>query len=529
MKTVSSPFPVALAGAVLFLGSCGSPSLQPNGPSDAARAGASGSRARAMEASARAAKPAAGASAVVTASMAFPTGDPRTSALQVDQLIPREVVLGEEFEVQLRATNLTEHRLDDVAISEAYGDNLEIVESSIELESSAGRRIWRLGDLEPNESKVVNLTASARKAERIDTCLSVTYDTSLCASIPVVEPALEISARGPAAALSCDPLVYRYVVTNTGTGTAEGVSVRIDLPDGLTDAEGRRTITRNLGALGSGKSSEFTLEARATKTGEFEHSASATGAYDLKAKSEVVATTVVRPALEISMTGTDRAFTGRSLSYQIAVKNTGTGVAQDVQLESELPPGLGFASAALGGRQFGNKVQWSLGDLPPGGSAGVTLKLDAESIGTFVNRSTARGYCAEPVSASSTTQVTGIPAILLEVVDVADPIAVGQIETYVITVTNQGSAPDTNIKVTVTMPENTEFVSADGTTQAMAGAGADGKISLAAIGTLAPKAKAAWQVRLRGAKAADARFHVSMISDQLSSPVTETEATNYYE
>jgi uncharacterized repeat protein (TIGR01451 family) len=336
-------------------------------------------------------------------------------------------------------------------------------------------------------------------------------------------------AGGTPSALACDEIVYTYVVSNTGTGTAENVDVRIELPEGLADEHGRRSITRSVGALSAGKAVELTLSAKASKTGIFEHSASAMGSPHLTAKSDVVATTVTRPVLAITASGTEKAFGGRSLSYDITVKNTGDGLAQDALLEDEIPSGLSFLSATQGGRQFGGKVQWSLGDLPPGGTATVNLKLKADNLGTFVNRVNARSQCAEVASATATSNVTGIPAILLEVVDVADPIEVGQVETYVITVTNQGSAQDTNIRVAVTMPGNTEFVSAEGSTQAMAGAGASGTITLAPVGVLAPKAKATWQIRLRGREAADARFTVSMISDQLSSPVTENEATNYYE
>jgi uncharacterized repeat protein (TIGR01451 family) len=474
------------------------------------------------------AKTAASKAAMVTTSMAFPTGDPRTSALLVDKLVPGQVIAGELFEMALRVTNLTEQPLENVVITESLGENLELEESSVKPESTGGNRIWKLGNLGPNQCKVVNLTATAKKPERVETCLSVAYDTTLCTTIPVVQPALELVASGTPSALACDEIVYRYVVSNTGTGTAENVNVRIELPEGLADEHGRRSITRSVGALSAGKAVELTLSAKASKTGIFEHSASAMGSPHLTAKSDVVATTVTRPVLAITASGTEKAFGGRSLSYDITVKNTGDGMARDALLEDEIPAGLGFLSATPGGRLFGGKVQWSLGDLAPGGTATVNLKLKADNLGTFVNRASARSQCAEVASATATSNVTGIPAILLEVVDVADPIEVGQVETYVITVTNQGSAQDTNIKVTVTMP-GTKFVSAEGSTQAMAGAGASGTITLAPVGVLAPKAKATWQIRLRGREAADARFTVSMISDQLSSPVTENEATNYYE
>ena len=467
---------------------------------------------------------------MVTTTMAFPTGDPKTSAIQVEKMVPAQVSVGQVFDMSMRVTNLTDQGVDNVVVTESLGGNLDIKDSSVKAETSGASRVWKLGDLGPNEYKVVTVSAAAKKPERIDTCLSVAYDTALCASIPVVEPALKLVATGTSAALECDAIVYKYVATNSGTGSADNVTVKVDLPDGLTDENGRRSITRNLGNLASGKSAEFTVNAKATKTGKFEHMASASGSNNLIAKSGTVATDVTRPALAITKEGSAKTFAGRNVNYDITVKNTGNGVAKDAVLEDAIPAGMTFVSATQGGRQVGNKVQWNLGNMAPGAAASVSLKLKSSTLGSFTNTATARAYCAEAVSASASTDVTGIPAILLEVIDLEDPIEVGQVETYVITVTNQGSAPDNDISITVTMPANTEYVSVDGATQAMAGAGTGGVINLTPVASLAPKAKAEWQVRLRGASAADARIRVEMTTRELgTNPVIETEATNYYE
>ena len=466
---------------------------------------------------------------MVTTTMAFPTGDARSSAIQVDKMVPAQVTMGQVFDVVLRVTNLTDGSIDNVVVTESMSGNLDVKESSVKAESTGGNHVWKLGNLGPNEYKTINVKGSAKTAERIDNCLSVSYDTALCTSIPVVSPALKLVATGTSAASECDDLVYKYTVTNTGTGSADDVNVKIDLPDGLTDANGRRSITRNVGNLAAGKSAEFTVAAKATKTGKFDHMASAMAANNLTAKSGTVSTTITRPTLSITKTGTEKSFAGRNMTYDIVVKNTGSGVAKNAVLEDAIPSGLSFVSATQGGRQVGNTVQWDLGDMAAGGTATVQLKLKGDTLGTYLNRATARAYCAEAVSDTATTELTGIPAILLEVIDLEDPIEVGSVETYLITVTNQGSAPDHDISIKVTMPANTEYVSAGGATSAMAGAGTGNVITLSPLPTLAPKAKATWQIKLRGASAADARFGVEMNSRVLTSPVIETEATNFYE
>ena len=131
-----------------------------------------GPAARASARTTEAASPARTASkaAMVTTSMAFPTGDPRTSALLVDKLVPGQVIAGELFEMALRVTNLTEQPLENVVITESLWENLELEESSVKPESTGGNRIWKLGNLGPNECTVVNLTATAKKPEPVETC-----------------------------------------------------------------------------------------------------------------------------------------------------------------------------------------------------------------------------------------------------------------------------------------------------------------------------------------------------------------------
>ncbi len=143
----------------------------------------------------------------------------------------------------------------------------------------------------------------------------------------------------------------------------------------------------------------------------------------------------------------------------------------------------------------------------------------------MTNAATATAKCTRD-SDEATVVVEGIPAILLETIDLADPIEVGANETYVITVTNQGSADGTNIRVTATLPAEQEYVSSEGPTRATAEGRA---VTFAPLARLAPKADAVYRVTVRGVKAGDVRFKVELTSDQMSSPAMETESTHIYE
>jgi uncharacterized repeat protein (TIGR01451 family) len=122
--------------------------------------------------------------------------------------------------------------------------------------------------------------------------------------------------------------------------------------------------------------------------------------------------------------------------------------------------------------------------------------------------------------------VKGIPAVLLEVVDLVDPVPVGGQTTYVITATNQGSMAGTNITIICTLEDNEQYVSSSGATNGTV----DGKtVKFAPLPSLAAGAKATWQVVVKAVKAGDVRFTVKMNTGEFERPVDETEATNLYE
>ncbi|MDH3591417.1 MAG: DUF11 domain-containing protein, partial [Planctomycetota bacterium] len=382
---------------------------------------------------------------------------------------------------------------------------------------------WVLGALGPRKSKEIRVSGSAGGVGQIGHCADVRYDAVVCSTTKVVQPKLELVKTGTKAALICDPINYKLTVANNGTGTARNVVIEDKLPAGLTTLGGDKVVRINVGDLAPGGTKNYTIRAKASKTGSFSNSASASAA-GLTARSGSVTTNVTAPKLTITKSGTKRAFIGRSINYAINVKNTGNGIAKDTVLTDPLPAGTSFVSASDGGSLSGNNVTWNFGTLKPGESRKVNLRLRAGG-STVSNTATARAYCADAVSATWETKVTGIPAVLLEVIDIEDPIEVGQDVTYVITVTNQGSATDTNVSVVCELEAAAQYVSNAGATR---GSHSGGRITFEPLRSLAPKAKASWRLTVKAREAGDIRFKVIMNTDALKRPVQETEATNFY-
>lgn len=459
-------------------------------------------------------------------SMAYPTGDPKTSTVGIDKVVPREVRLDQPFAYELKVTNLTDQNLHSVEVSDAVSSNMKIVGSSPQGKVDEENYVrWSLGSLGPNESKTIRVRAVATAQDVVTSCASVSYNALLCASIPVVEPQLRITKTGPAEVLLCDGVVYRFSVTNSGTGSIQNVRINDPLPDGMTTKNGSRSVTFDVGTLTPGQSRQYTSQVTASRTGRFVNKATASGDGDVSAASAEVATVVRQPVLKITKTGPADRFIGQTVTHEITVANTGDGAARDTVVQDTLSSGATLVSASDGGRLVGGKVTWDLGTLEPKASKKVTLGIRADVAGVIHNSAEARAYCASPVTAAAQTQFKGIPAILLEVVDQKDPIEVGQDVTYVITTTNQGTAPGTNITIRCNLEHNMQYVSSSGATR---GSARDGTVTFEPVTSLPPGREASWRVVVKATEPGDVRFKVSMNSDQLGRPVEETEATNLY-
>lgn len=457
-------------------------------------------------------------------SAAFPTCNTSSSSVLVEYQMPTEVLVGQPFDIVYRLSNLTDCTLRDVTWTTDAPENFNASESSPEpTDASGGKAVWNLGEFAPKQSKEVRVRGTARQEGTITGCGTVTFVPVICQTIRVVRADMELVKTMPADVSICDPIPVKLVVRNTGSSQLTNVRVMDDLPEGLA-AEGRRNLAFDAGTLRPGEAREFSFNAMASRTGKFTNPARATSAEGLTAEDSK-AVTVHQPVLEITCTAPAERFAGRPIEVCYTIKNTGDAPSAGTVVEVALPAGASFRGASPGGAQAAGRVTWDLGVLAPGATKEVCLNAVSENIGTVAFAATAKGACAKPVSTTCSTRISGIPAILLEVIDIEDPIEVGKTETYQIEVTNQGSATDTGVRITCELEDAQEFVSGSGAT-AVTGQGRS--ITMAPLASLPAKEKAVWRVVVKALKPANVRFKVTMLSDQLTRPVEETESTNQY-
>jgi uncharacterized repeat protein (TIGR01451 family) len=461
--------------------------------------------------------------------IAIPTGNKKTSAILLHEVMPVEVLRGGVYTYEYHVTNLTSLTHQNVMITNEGARNLKVVSSSPPVNiGKDGTLRWIIGDLAPHETKVVRVKAISEAIGAASDCVSVTHENSLCALTKVVDPDLLLIKTAATDGTICDDFWFTYEVVNPGSGMANNIRIRDEIPSGLRTVEGNKTVVEiAAGNLAPGEKKKFTVKAKGVETGKHRSIAVATADGGLISKSENIHTLIYQPVLMIVADSRDVQYLGRGVEHTYTVKNIGDTVAENTTLSVDLPGGgAQLIQASDNGVADGGKATWQLGSLGINKSKTVSVKMKATAVETIRSTVTANAECAAGVTANTATTIRGISAILLELVDSGDPAEVGNTVVYTITTTNQGSATDTNIAIVCQIPVGLEFLGTEGPTR---GTLRGRTLTFAPLASIGAGEKAQWKINVRAKKAGDVRFGAAMTSDQLGkTPVTETEATTIY-
>jgi uncharacterized repeat protein (TIGR01451 family) len=457
-------------------------------------------------------------------SMTFPRAD--YGILQVDKAMPRQVRLNQPFDYVIKVSNLTDATITDVTLTETFSKDFTFKGSEPTATVQDNKLMWQIDSIGPRGSRSLKISGIATNTKQLEHCTAITHTVRDCAVAEVVEPALQLTQVLPPESLICEPIPVEFVVTNTGSGVAQDVQITDTLPAGVQTADGKDRIVVDVGSLLSGESRRFAVKIRATKTGPFNNKAVATGTGSLRAESGTMVTTVRQPVLTITKSGSHRQFLGRPVSYEITVTNRGDGPARETIVEDTIPAEVTSIEATAGAQFSVSKLVWELGTLEPNASKKVKVSYIPAREGEVMAIASASAYCAETVTDGARTVVTGIAATRLEVIDVEDPVEVGNTTTFEITAVNQGSAADRDIRITCVLDERMQYVSSAGAT---AGSAMGKTVTFAPLTTLEPKAKATWRVVVRGSRPGDLVFRVSMRTGGVTVPMEQTEVTRVYQ
>ncbi len=442
--------------------------------------------------------------------------------VRLEKTAPATVALNEPYSYNYTVT--AKDKAKKVIVEEQIPEGSVYVSSQPEAEVKGSTVTWTLYNLEKGSQTPLTLTVKPTAVSDLSNCATIVAFAEACTTTSVGVPELSIVKTTPNEQVLLGAGVpWNITVSNTGNFCAYDVVVTDTLPAGVTHESGNSTLTTSIGTLAPGESRDITVNTTAAEAGEQYNVAEVTSSNAGSAKDDA-RIVVVESGLEVVKEGTEMQFVGKKASYKVTATNTGDVALNDVVVTDNVPAENKLL-AAPGAQIDGNTATWTT-SLAAGESKSFDVTVLGLEEGSYCNQASASS-AEYSLSASddACTEWRGYPALLIEVIDTEDPLLVGEETTYVIQVTNQGTASDTNVSLDVQLPANLKVVSAAGDTQ---GTISGNNVSFAAYPVLKAKEIIEFRVVAEAVSEGDARFKAQLNSDLLKSPVPEEEATQVY-
>ncbi|MCX7699414.1 MAG: hypothetical protein N2039_00910 [Gemmataceae bacterium] len=446
-------------------------------------------------------------------------------AVSLEWIGPSQAKVGSPADYTVAVRNICNMPVQQVLVRVRLPQNVQITATEPRATADENVLMWEIGTLLPRQEKNLQLRLIAPNKGDINAQAWVTFTGLSAMRIRVREPKLLIKVAAPEKVLVGDPCTYVVNISNPGDSPAEQVKLHCDLSEGLEHIKGNK-IDFDIGSLAAGETRAVQIICGTRAGGEQTCEAYVEGEGGLRA-TDKAAVNVLMPRIDLEMTGPKLKYLDRKAVYTLKVTNPGDAPCYNVTLSNEIPTGFKFLQADGGGRHdfAARTVSWFLGEVGPGQTREVRFECLAVSLGEHQHRAVvqaSRGLKQEQVAV---TRVEGLSAIMLELVDLDDPIEVGAETSYEIRITNTGSKTETDVKLVCTVPDKMEFKTATGPVRYTQHGN---EIIFDSIPKLAPRADAIFRVTVKTKAPGVANFRSRITSTLLVDGVTKEEATRIY-
>ena len=268
-------------------------------------------------------------------------------------------------------------------------------------------------------------------------------------------PALAVQKIAPREIQVNREATFELIVKNTGRVAASNVQVHDQVPQGTqlietippaqADASGK--ITWTLGSMNPGQQTLIKMKVLPQQAGNIGSTAHVT--FGALASAQTLCT---EPKLSIRHEVPASVLLGQKLLMTIFVENNGSGAAENVVLQTDVPEGLAFSTGQ-------KELEYAIGTLPPGQSRMVQLPLQAAKVGQAQNVLVAHGAGKLRATDSVNIRVTA-PKLNLQS-EGPNRKFLNRQATHTITLGNNGTAPATNVQLVAKLPRGLQFTSAN--------------------------------------------------------------------
>src|SRR5262249_9102311 len=218
----------------------------------------------------------------------------------------------------------------------------------------------------------------------------------------------------------------------------------------------------------------------------------------------------------------------RPNELRLEVGNYQSTPARNVVVTQTLPSGIDFLSASDRGtyRRQAAPANWILEALEAGHAKALVVRIQPKVPGQRECQAVARTQAGDEAKTSATLTIGGMPALGLQISDRDDPLEVGKETVYEIRVANQGTAPDSDVHLEVTLPHGLVFRNAAGPTAHRA---QGQRIVFGPLPRLDPKREAVYQVVVQAQSPGTMRVRAQVSGTLSRTPIAREERTMVYQ
>ncbi|MBX7073234.1 MAG: DUF11 domain-containing protein [Pirellulales bacterium] len=470
---------------------------------------------------------------------------------------PAQAAVGALASYRIEVNNPGGATVRDVVISEELPPGLTFESGNPPPGVQGQRLIWRLGDLPSQQSRLIDINLRVAAPGTFNLCAALASADGVgaqdCVSTTVMTTSLDVRMLGPDTAQTGQDVAFQVSVTNGGNTPLSGLKIVDRFDAGFQHAVAANPLERDLGVIEAGQTQTVAITLRAVQAGQQCNSVDVVGAGGILGSARKCVTVAaapggppppptvppgVTPTISVTKTGPASVNVGEMADFDIYVKNTGTVTVNELKVADNYDLALDPVQATRGYSFVGDDIVWLIDTLPPGKDFRLQIRCRCQkAIGRACNRVTvttreeARAdseACLEirPGQAAPPAQ-PGQPAasnLQVTIVDLRDPVAAGREVDYEVRVTNRGTTPDQQVRVTVSAP--LEMTPLGPGTSGPARADLVGqRVEFRPFPQLEPNATLTYRVRMRAQRAGTVRVGVQVTSQGMprgASADTET-------
>lgn len=365
-------------------------------------------------------------------------------------------------------------------------------------------------------------------------------------SLPKIEPEdvtvsrpLELMVAAPARRQLGRVATYRITLRNGGDQPHEDLVVHCRFDDDLSFlGSDKREVLQRIGRLSAGETKGIALSLTSDKIGshccQFVVTRSdAGGAVELAARQ--VCVEFVTRHVEIDLLGPTQRTEGSRAEFNITVANHSLKPIEDVEAIISYDKALLPREASAGGERKSGNLVWRLGALRPLEKIQLQVEFEcraqAHRACVFVD---VKGTNLTSEHEEGCVEIIPVPGTLeMRVSDRDDPLEIGKMGAYEVTVQNIGLQAARRIVLEATIPESVKLRSAKvraGDHDLTFKQSVNGNTLLFdPVEVLAPNARLVYTFEVEGLRAGPAEFRASLTSALSSTAVTVSEPTTIAE